>query len=137
MLRELCDIAKDADLERVNAELVSGIQEDAIQATEQLGFIRAATIHELLRDRRRPAARPRGDDAATGQVVRVVAVLGDATAKRRLLAFSRSARASWNPSSRRGRSPLLALRVTLENSATSFSTTCFAVGSADECTPSI
>ena len=50
MLRELCDIAKDADLERVNAELVSDVQEDAIHATEQLGFIRAATIHELLRD---------------------------------------------------------------------------------------
>jgi L-amino acid N-acyltransferase YncA len=50
MLRELCDIAKDADLERVNAELVTDVQEDAIRATEQLGFIRAATIHELLRD---------------------------------------------------------------------------------------
>jgi L-amino acid N-acyltransferase YncA len=50
LLRELCDIAKDSELERVNAELVSDVQDDAIKATEQLGFIRAATIHELLRD---------------------------------------------------------------------------------------
>jgi len=50
MLRELCDIAKDADLERVNAELVADVQADAIGATEQLGFIRAATMHEMLRD---------------------------------------------------------------------------------------
>jgi L-amino acid N-acyltransferase YncA len=50
LLRDLCDIAADADLERVTAELVSGVQDDAILAMEQLGFIRAATVHELLRD---------------------------------------------------------------------------------------
>jgi L-amino acid N-acyltransferase YncA len=50
LLRDLCDIAADAELEKVTAELVAGVQDDAIAATEQLGFIRAATIHELLRD---------------------------------------------------------------------------------------
>lgn len=50
LLRDLCDIAADAELEKVTAELVVGVQDDAITATEQLGFIRAATIHELLRD---------------------------------------------------------------------------------------
>lgn len=50
LLRDLCDIAADAELDRVTAELVSGVQDDAITATEQLGFIRAATVHELVRD---------------------------------------------------------------------------------------
>jgi L-amino acid N-acyltransferase YncA len=50
LLRDLCDIAADAELEKVTSELVAGVQDDAIAAMEQLGFIRAATIHELLRD---------------------------------------------------------------------------------------
>ncbi|HXK32467.1 MAG TPA: GNAT family N-acetyltransferase [Dehalococcoidia bacterium] len=50
LVRELCDVAADAELERVVAELVSGVQDDAINAMEQLGFIRAATVHEHLRD---------------------------------------------------------------------------------------
>jgi L-amino acid N-acyltransferase YncA len=50
LLRDLCDIAADAELEKVTTELVAGVQDDAIAAAEQLGFIRAATIHELLRD---------------------------------------------------------------------------------------
>lgn len=50
LLRDLCDIAADAELEKVTAELVAGVQDDAIAATERLGFIKAATIHELLRD---------------------------------------------------------------------------------------
>lgn len=50
LVRDLCDIAADADLERVVGELVSGMQDDAIEALERLGFIRAATVHEHLRD---------------------------------------------------------------------------------------
>jgi L-amino acid N-acyltransferase YncA len=50
LMKELCDIAADAELERVTAEFVAGVQDDAIGAAERLGFIRAATIHELLRD---------------------------------------------------------------------------------------
>ena len=52
LLRELCDIAADAELDLVMAELVADVQDDAIAATEMLGFIRAATVHELLRDER-------------------------------------------------------------------------------------
>jgi len=50
LLRDLCDIAADADLEKVTSELVAGVQDDAIEAMEQLGFIRAATVHEFVRD---------------------------------------------------------------------------------------
>jgi L-amino acid N-acyltransferase YncA len=50
LMKELCDIAADAELERVTAEFVAGVQDDAIGAAERLGFLRAATIHELLRD---------------------------------------------------------------------------------------
>jgi L-amino acid N-acyltransferase YncA len=50
LMKELCDIAADAELERVTAEFVVGVQDDAIGAAERLGFLRAATIHELLRD---------------------------------------------------------------------------------------
>jgi L-amino acid N-acyltransferase YncA len=50
ILKELCDIAADAELERVTAEFVVGVQDDAIAASERLGFLRSATIHELLRD---------------------------------------------------------------------------------------
>jgi L-amino acid N-acyltransferase YncA len=50
LMKELCDIAADAELERVTAEFIVGVQDDAIGAAERLGFLRAATIHELLRD---------------------------------------------------------------------------------------
>ena len=50
ILRELCDIAADAELEKVTAELINDVQDDALQAMEQLGFIRSATVHELVRD---------------------------------------------------------------------------------------
>lgn len=52
LLRELCDVAADAELELVMAEFVTDVQDDAIGAAEMLGFIRAATVHELLRDER-------------------------------------------------------------------------------------
>jgi L-amino acid N-acyltransferase YncA len=50
LMKELCDIAADAELERVTAEFIVGVQDEAIAASERLGFLRAATIHELLRD---------------------------------------------------------------------------------------
>jgi L-amino acid N-acyltransferase YncA len=50
LMKELCDIASDAELERVTAEFVVGVQDEAIAAAERLGFLRAAMIHELLRD---------------------------------------------------------------------------------------
>jgi GNAT superfamily N-acetyltransferase len=50
LLRDLCDVAADAELEKVTAELIAGVQDDAIEAMEQLGFIRAATVHEFVRD---------------------------------------------------------------------------------------
>lgn len=50
ILRDLCDVAADAELEKVTSELISGVQDDAIVAMEQLGFIRSATVHELVRD---------------------------------------------------------------------------------------
>jgi L-amino acid N-acyltransferase YncA len=50
LMKELCDIAADAELERVTAEFVVGVQDEAIAASERLGFLRSATIHELLRD---------------------------------------------------------------------------------------
>ena len=52
LMKELCDIAADDGLERITSELVVGVQDDAIGAAERLGFLRAATIHELLRDQR-------------------------------------------------------------------------------------
>jgi len=50
LMHELCDIAADADLDRVVVEFVSGVQDEAIAAAERLGFLRSATIHELMRD---------------------------------------------------------------------------------------
>lgn len=50
LIRDLCDIAADADLEKISAELISGVQDDAIEALEQLGFIHAASVHEFVRD---------------------------------------------------------------------------------------
>jgi L-amino acid N-acyltransferase YncA len=50
LLRELCDIAADAELEKVTAEFVADVEDDAIDAAERLGFIRSAVVHELLRD---------------------------------------------------------------------------------------
>jgi GNAT superfamily N-acetyltransferase len=50
LLKELCDVAADAELDKVTAELYTGVQDDAISAAEQLGFIRAATVHEFVRD---------------------------------------------------------------------------------------
>jgi L-amino acid N-acyltransferase YncA len=52
LIRELCDIAADAGMEKIAAEFVAGAQDDAIDAAERLGFIRSGVVHELLRDER-------------------------------------------------------------------------------------
>jgi L-amino acid N-acyltransferase YncA len=50
MMRQLCDIAADAELEKVVIELAEDRENEALQAAERLGFIRAATIPEYFRD---------------------------------------------------------------------------------------
>lgn len=49
ILKELCDIAAEADIEKVMSELVED-EKDAIDAMERLGFVRSAVIPDLLRD---------------------------------------------------------------------------------------
>ena len=44
LIRELCDIADDAGLEKVMFELVADTEQEAIRAAEWLGFLRVATI---------------------------------------------------------------------------------------------
>lgn len=50
VLKELCDIAADAEIEKVVSELAEDVERDAIDAMERLGFIRSAVIPDLLRD---------------------------------------------------------------------------------------
>lgn len=50
MTRYLCEIAADAELDKVVAELVADREEEAIVAMERLGFLRSATIPEFYRD---------------------------------------------------------------------------------------
>lgn len=50
LLRELCDIANDAGIEKVVAEMASESQRDAIQACEWLGFYKIATLEGMFRD---------------------------------------------------------------------------------------
>ena len=44
LIRELCDVADDAGLEKVMFELVADREQEAIRASEWLGFLRVATI---------------------------------------------------------------------------------------------
>lgn len=44
LIRELCDIADDAGLEKVLFEVVADREQEAIKAAEWLGFLRLATI---------------------------------------------------------------------------------------------
>ena len=44
LIRELCDVADDAGLEKVMFELVTDREQEAIRAAEWLGFLRVATI---------------------------------------------------------------------------------------------
>lgn len=55
MVRQLCDIAADAELDKVVAELVADREQEAIMAMERLGFLRSAVLPEHLRD---PHGRP-------------------------------------------------------------------------------
>jgi GNAT superfamily N-acetyltransferase len=44
LIRELCDVADDAGLEKVVFELVADREQEAVRAAEWLGFLRVATI---------------------------------------------------------------------------------------------
>jgi L-amino acid N-acyltransferase YncA len=50
MVRQLCDIAADAELDKVIVELVEDREQEAIVAMERLGFIKSAEIPEYFRD---------------------------------------------------------------------------------------
>jgi len=50
MTRQLCEIAADAELDKVVVELVAGREEEAIAAMERLGFLRSARLPEYFRD---------------------------------------------------------------------------------------
>jgi len=52
MIRQLCDIAADAELEKVIIELVADREQEAITAAERLGFLRSAVIPEYFNDQR-------------------------------------------------------------------------------------
>jgi len=50
LVRELCDIANDAGLDRVLAEMAVGSEDEAIQAFEWTGFYKLATLEGMARD---------------------------------------------------------------------------------------
>ena len=50
LIRELCDIADDGDLEKVLFEVVSDVEKEALKAAEWLGFLRVGTIEGAARD---------------------------------------------------------------------------------------
>lgn len=50
LTRELCDIADDAGLDKVLFEVVAGKEDEALKATEWLGFVRIGTIEGGARD---------------------------------------------------------------------------------------
>jgi L-amino acid N-acyltransferase YncA len=52
MIRQLCDIAADAELEKVIMEAVADREQEAIVAAERLGFLRSAVIPEYFSDQR-------------------------------------------------------------------------------------
>lgn len=52
MARQLCEIAADAELDKVVVELVAGREEEAISAMERLGFLRSARLPEYFRDQK-------------------------------------------------------------------------------------
>jgi L-amino acid N-acyltransferase YncA len=51
MVRALCDVAADAELEKVIIELVADRDQEAMTAMERTGFLRNAVIPEYFRDR--------------------------------------------------------------------------------------
>lgn len=50
LIREICDIANDAGIEKIVAEMVLGAEDDAINAAEWLGFYKVATLEGAARD---------------------------------------------------------------------------------------
>ena len=50
LIRELCDIADDAGLDKVLFEVVEDREKEALKAAEWLGFLRIATIEGAARD---------------------------------------------------------------------------------------
>lgn len=50
LMRELVEIAWDAELEQVEFEMVKGIQDEAIRAAEFLGAFTAGTVTDAVRD---------------------------------------------------------------------------------------
>jgi GNAT superfamily N-acetyltransferase len=50
LMRELIDIAWDAELESVQFELVKGIQDDALKAAQIFGGTEAGTLKDAVRD---------------------------------------------------------------------------------------
>ena len=50
LLRELVEIAWDAELEEVNFELVAGVQDDALKAVQFLGGVKVGQISDAVRD---------------------------------------------------------------------------------------
>ncbi len=50
LIRELCDIADDASLDKVMFEAVADEQAEAIEAAEHMGFIRVGTLEGGARD---------------------------------------------------------------------------------------
>lgn len=52
LMRELIDIAWDAELESVQAEFVAGVQEDALNAARAIGGTEIGTLKDAVRDHR-------------------------------------------------------------------------------------
>lgn len=50
LIRELCDIANDAGIEKIVAEMVLGAEDEAINAAEWLGFYKVATLEAMAKD---------------------------------------------------------------------------------------
>jgi len=50
MIRELCDIADDEELDKVLIELVAEKEPEALEAAERMGFLRAGVIEGGARD---------------------------------------------------------------------------------------
>jgi ribosomal protein S18 acetylase RimI-like enzyme len=50
LARQLCEIAADAELDKVIVELVADREQEAIAAMERLGFLRSARLPEYFKD---------------------------------------------------------------------------------------
>jgi len=52
LMRELCDVADDAELDKVLFEVVADCEDPALQAASAMGFVRIGTIEGGARDQR-------------------------------------------------------------------------------------